>query len=58
MGARHETEVVISPTIKSGLGKFIPRPARLSLQDGRAAGGYVQGDPKNVILVRTTREED
>ncbi len=24
MGARHETEVAISPTIKSELGKFIP----------------------------------
>ena len=39
MGARHETEVVISPTIKSGLGKVIPACPRLPLRDGRAAGG-------------------
>ena len=39
MGARHESEVVISPTIRSELGQIYSGMPCLPLQDGRAAGG-------------------
>jgi hypothetical protein len=71
MAARHETEVVISPTIKSELGKFVTACPRLPMQDGRAAGGRLGSNrprmqcgatsnkiPKNAVLVEAMREEE
>ena len=71
MGAGHETEVVISPTIKSELGKFILAYPVCLCTDRRAAGDranleriedamrrYVQEAPKNAVLVETMREEE
>jgi hypothetical protein len=70
MGARHDSEVVISPTIKGELGKLcsvLPRPP---FARGRAAGGrqarqvkdamrrYVLEDLKTAVLVETIPEKE
>lgn len=65
MEARQETEVVISPTIKSELGNFIPacrvyfarwargrRPARLEPAK-KAIRRYVKRISKNAVLLAT-----
>jgi hypothetical protein len=44
MGARHETEVLISPTIESERGKLIPACPRLPLRDRCAAEGRLGSD--------------
>jgi hypothetical protein len=44
MEARHETEVLISPTIESERGKLIPACPCLPLRDGCAAEGRQGSD--------------
>ena len=56
MGARHETEVVISPTIKSELGKVIPACARLPLRDGHAAGDRLGSNRSRMQCCATSKK--